>query len=182
MPKVGPRGEGHLGRPPGGRLRSPSLAVNFAEKSLRSHRHTIFITYSHRDRRWVDRLLVHLKPLERGISTDIWEDSRIKPGARWRSEIENALNNACAAILVISADFLASDFVMNDEVPVLLQAAETRGTLIMPLIIAPSLFGQSSLSCFQSVNSPASPLAKLSSHQRDQVLVRLATSIDAMTH
>ena len=151
-----------------------------AARRPRSRRRPIFISYSHRDRRWVDRLLVHLRPLERGRSIDIWEDSRIKPGARWRVEIENALNSAAVAILMVSADFLASDFVMNDEIPVLLRNAETRGTVIMPLIIAPSLFSQSALNCFQAVNSPQEPLSKLSSHKRDEVLVALATAVDAI--
>lgn len=142
----------------------------------------LFISYSHRDRRWVDRLLVHLRPLERDMSIDIWEDSHIKPGAKWRSEVEEALGKAAVAILVVSADFLASDFVMNDEVPVLLGEAEDKGTIIIPLIVAPSLFTQSVLACFQSINSPEAPLSKLPSHKRDEVLVKLATSVDAIFH
>jgi hypothetical protein len=176
------QGHGNSQRPPGMQLRPPNLTVTSATRRVASHRHTIFISYSHRDRRWVDRLLVHLKPLERDMSIDIWEDSRIKPGTRWYSEIKNALNDACVAILMVSADFLASDFVMNEEVSALLRSAETCGTVIMPVIIAPSLFSHSSLNCFQSVNSPATPLSKLSSHQRDEVLVRLATSINAVIH
>ena len=148
--------------------------------SLRSPRPTIFIGYSHRDRRWVDRLLVHLKPIERDMSVEIWDDSRIKPGAKWRGAIEEVLNRADAAILIISADFLASDFVMNDEVPILLQNAESNGTVIMPLIIAPSLFGQSVLNCFQAINSPENALSKLAPHKRDEILVRLAISIEAI--
>jgi hypothetical protein len=142
-----------------------------------SRRNVVFVSYSHKDRRWVDRLLVHLSPLERHMSIDVWEDSRIRAGMKWRPEIAGALNSASVAILMISANFLASNFVMNNEVPVLLKGAETRGTVIMPLIIAPSLFGQSSLNCFQSVNPLEEPLSKLSAHKRDEVLVRLATSI-----
>jgi hypothetical protein len=146
--------------------------------SLGSPRPTIFIGYSHKDRRWVDRLLVHLKPIERDMSVEIWDDSRIKPGAKWRAEIEEALNRASVAILIISADFLASDFVMNEEVPTLLQNAESNGTAIMPLIIAPSLFSQSVLNCFQAVNSPENALSKLTPHKRDEILVRLAMSVE----
>jgi hypothetical protein len=141
---------------------------------------TIFISYSHRDRRWADRLLIHLKPIERDTPVDIWDDSRIEPGANWRQVIENALNTATAAIMLVSADFLASDFVMNDEVPTLLRNAENRGTVIMPLIVSPSLFAQSALSGFQTLNSLAAPLSKLSSHQRDEVLVQAATSVGAI--
>jgi hypothetical protein len=155
-------------------------AILHAARRLRPTGRTIFVSYSHRDRRWVERLRVHLRPLERDMSIDVWEDSRITPGTKWRSEIADALNVAVVGVLLISADFLASDFVMNNEVPALLRGAEIRGTVIMPLIITPSLFEQSSLSCFQSVNSPRSPLSKLNSHKRDEVLVKLATSIDGI--
>jgi hypothetical protein len=149
-----------------------------APSAGRTHRLAIVIIYSRKDRRWVELLLTHLKPLARVLSFEIWEDSRIKPGTKWRHEIEDALNNAVAAILMVSKNFMASDFVMNDEVPVLLRNAEERGTVIMPLIVAPSLFSKSVLSGFQPVNSPDEPLSKLSTYKRDEVLVRLATYID----
>lgn len=148
--------------------------------SLRTRSRTVFISYSHRDRRWVDRLLVHLRPIERDMAVDIWEDSRIRPGTKWRIEIEKALSHASVAILLVSADFLASDFVMNKEVPALLRGAESNGTVMMPLLIAPSLFEQSALSCFQAINSPENALSKLPSHKRDEILVRLAMSVEVI--
>ena len=143
------------------------------------HERVIFVSYSHKDRRWAERLLVHLKPLERQLAVDVWDDSRIVPGTRWRGEIESALSRAAVAVLLVSADFLASDFVMNEEVPAILRNAETRGLQVLPLLIAPCLFGQSALNCFQSVNPLEFPLSKLSSHKRDEILVRLALSIEA---
>jgi hypothetical protein len=68
----------------------------------------VFVSYSHRDRKWVDRLLVHLKPLERAGYLDVWEDTRIAPGSNWKEEIDNALRASQIAVLLISADFLAS--------------------------------------------------------------------------
>jgi hypothetical protein len=114
------------------------------------------------------------------MSVDTWEDSRIKPGMKWRVEIEEALGNAKVAILIVSADFLASDFVMNEEIPTLLRSAESGGVVIMPLIIAPSLFDQSVMACFQAINSPENALSKLTSHKRDEILVRLAMSIEVI--
>jgi nucleoside phosphorylase len=149
-------------------------------RELKLQGRTIFISYSRRDRRWVDHLLTHLKPLQRENLLDIWDDSRIKPGAKWREEIESALNKAAVAILMISPNFLASDFVMNDEVPALLRQAESRGTVIIPLIVAPSLFGQSILNSFQAINTPETPLSKLNSFKRDEVLVKVATSINEL--
>jgi hypothetical protein len=68
---------------------------------------------------------------------------------------------------------------MNDEVPLLLRNAEIRGTTIIPLIVGPSLFTQSSLKGFQAINSPDAPLSKLASYKRDEILVMLAKAVTA---
>lgn len=55
------------------------------------------------------------------------DDSQIEPGAKWLQAIEMALQQAQVALLLVSDAFLASEFVMNEEVPRLLAAAEAKG-------------------------------------------------------
>ncbi len=81
----------------------------------------IFISYSHKDGEWKDRLLVQLRVLEKQGFLETWDDSRIKTGDDWFPEIEKALEEANIAILMISADFLASDFILGEEIPRLLE-------------------------------------------------------------
>jgi len=139
----------------------------------------VFISYSHKDHRWLDRLLIHLKPLERLGVLDVWSDRRISPGLVWKQEIENALNRAKAAILLISADFLASDFVVEYELPTLLATVESKGTSILPLIVAPSRFVKhEELSRFQAFNSPGVPLSKMTVYAREELLVLLVDRIE----
>ena len=59
-----------------------------------TRRTTVFISYSHRDEKWLDRLQVHLKLLERDGRLDRWDDTRIKPGAQWQEEIKGAITAA----------------------------------------------------------------------------------------
>jgi hypothetical protein len=140
---------------------------------------SVFVSYSHKDRRWLDRLLVHLKPLERSGILDVWSDRRITPGLIWKHEIERALENARAAILLVSADFLASDFVVEHELPALLAMAQSKGTLILPLIVGPSRFTKNEeLSKFQSFNSPGVPLSKMTINGREELLVLLVNRIE----
>jgi len=84
-------------------------------------RNLVFISYSQLERRWVDRLLVYLKPYIRG-ALEVWDDHYIQVGDRWERNMEEAL----PAVLLASADFLASDFIHDCEFPAL-RAAEEAG-------------------------------------------------------
>ena len=97
----------------------------------------LFVSYSHEDQVWLDRLLPCLDQLRRLGVVDAWSDRRIKAGDKWFAEIKAGLQKARAAILLISKDFLASDFCMKEEVPFLLEQAEVNGLLLVPVLIRP---------------------------------------------
>lgn len=139
----------------------------------------VFISYSHKDADWLERLLVFLKPLQRSGMIDLWSDRDIKPGQDWLTEINVALDKAGVAILLVSSDFLASDFIADEELPKLFKAAEQGGTTIMPLILRPSRFERTPiLSTFQSVNPPSYPLSALRRPQWEKILVDLSNAIE----
>lgn len=140
----------------------------------------VFVSYSHADQRWLDRLKVHLTPLRQNYEyeVDVWEDTRIKPGSKWRKEIKDAVDRANVAVLIISADFLASEFIRTNELPPLLKAAEEDGALILPIIASPSLFlRHPHLSQFQAINSPSQPLISARDGERELVFLKVAEVI-----
>jgi hypothetical protein len=71
----------------------------------------IFISYSHQDKDWKDRLVKHLGVLEQEGFCRLWHDRKIELGNDWDPEIEKELNQADAAIMLISPDFFDSDFI-----------------------------------------------------------------------
>lgn len=145
---------------------------------LETNRKKVFISYSHKDGKWLERLRVHIKDLERRGLVEVWDDTKIQPGAEWRQEIDNALASASVAVLLVSADFIASNFIAENELPPLLAAAEKKGVVILPLIIGPSLFETiESLARFQSINSPSKPLIGLSKAKQEACLVKLSRTI-----
>jgi hypothetical protein len=79
------------------------------------------------------------------------------------------LDAARVALLLVSVDFLASEFVAKEELPRLLAAAEARGTRILPVILTPCLFQRTMLSRFQAINDPKRPLSGLTQHEQDLV-------------
>jgi hypothetical protein len=138
----------------------------------------VFISYSHKDGKWLDRLLQHVRPLVRVGQIQVFSDKNIIVGADWRREIETALDTASIAVLLISVHFLASDFIMNEELPRLLASAEDRGTKILPVIVTASLYKtMPSLSRFQAANSPDKPLEAMSQSKWNKVLTDLAREI-----
>ncbi len=141
-------------------------------------RASIFISYCHQDKVWLTRLQTHLKVLNNlGFHIDYWDDTKIKTGDAWLNEIERNLNSATIAILLISTDFLASDFVMKKEIPQLLKNAAERGVHIFPLILAPCMFTDSDIAQFQAVNSPEEALEELEKAKQEKVFVKLMQDV-----
>lgn len=148
--------------------------------STGSRRDRVFISYSHADAAVLRRLQIHLVPLKRGNLHEIWDDTRIAPGQLWRNEIRKALGAAKAAVLLVSADFLASPFIMENEVPELLAAASDEGAVILPVIVSPCRFVETaSLARFQSVNPPSRPLSLMNDHEREMVFYQVSAAVEA---
>lgn len=158
-------------------MEAPTMQSNL--DSDQQPENIIFISYSHKDERWLKRLQVHLKPLEDIGLIRRWDDTCIEPGSKWREDIKNGLNIAKGAILLISADFLASEFITKNELPPLLEAAELNGTLILPIIVSPCRFSEtSSISKFQPVNPPSRPIVKMSTGDQEETFLKVAKALE----
>ncbi len=140
---------------------------------------TVFVSYSHADTAFLERLKIHLRPFEKRGLIDLWSDTKIKTGEKWKEKIEKALEKSAIAILMISADFLASDFIIDNELPPLLKSAEQKGKLILPVILKPCRFTRDeNLSKFQSINDPKIPLSKMDENGKEEIFVQIADYID----
>ncbi len=125
-------------------------------------RNQVFISYSHADDEYLQRLRKHLGQLERR-NIKVWTDKDIQPGDDWHDEIRKALATTKVAVLMVSTDFLDSKFIADDELPPLLDAARAEGVRILPVLVKPCAFGDVELvplSRYQAVNM-GRPLARL---------------------
>ena len=95
----------------------------------------VFISYSHQDENWKDKLLAHLSVVAREEDFEVWQDRRIEPGSEWSDEIGRQIDAASIAILLVSADFFNSDFIRNEEVSRFLALREKGGLRIYPVIV-----------------------------------------------
>ncbi len=102
-----------------------------------SSTHPVFISYSHKDQAYLDRLTTFLEALRRKDLFSTWDDREIQSGDYWSAEIQEAIAEAKIAILLISADFLASDFIQNEEIPALQKRQAIGEIAILPVIVKP---------------------------------------------
>jgi len=141
----------------------------------------LFVSYSHRDSIWLEKLKPHLGSLarERGFDTEFFDDTHIRVGSEWRARIDEAMHSAQVAILLISKYFLDSEFITSNELPPLLQAAEQAKTVILPVVLSPCRYNShAALSKIQSVNPPSEPLEGMSKVRCEAVLVKVTDLVD----
>jgi hypothetical protein len=67
-----------------------------------------------------------LAPLVRNEIVDVWYDTKIKPSDKWREEIRKAMETASVAVMLVSDNFLASDFINKQELPYFLQGCQSE--------------------------------------------------------
>jgi hypothetical protein len=167
----------------GSRHSSPQQSPTFAQIAHAYHQPSASFTqrvgiwHSPADARFAERLRIHLQPKIWQGQIDLWNPDHIQPGTKWQEERTRAIQSAAIAVVLVSADLMASDFIARYELPQILYRAMAQGTVILLLHVNPCNINGSGLEKFQPINSPDKPLAQLGPTDRDKILVRTASII-----
>lgn len=163
-------------------LRRVSVArvLRQAGKIDASPRRIVFISYAHADESHLDRLRIHLGPISQRVGVELWDDTRIEPGRRWREELDEAVDSAVAAILLVSADYLASEFVQQEELPRLVAAADYGSLRLVPVLVGPCVLDDNPLDRVQFVNSRSEPIGTIGTAKQDVVWASVAKTITTL--
>lgn len=179
---VGPRSDRSLALVSPGAVVSPSPSVTKERARVTSDikaRSGVFISYSHKDARWLERIRIMLTPLVRTQEIFVWDDTKIKPGTKWKQEIANAIDGAQVALLLVSPNFLASGFVADKELPPILNASREKGLVVIWALVSACLYKKTPIAEYQAAHSTARPLDSLTLPRRNEALLAIAEAISA---
>ena len=135
----------------------------------------VFFSYAHEDEGLRDELAKHLKLLERQGVISAWHDREIGAGDEWRQEIEQRLKAADIILLLISADFLASDFCWGVELKQAMQRHEAGEARVIPIILREVDWQGASFGKLQALPKNAEPVTNWSN--QDQAFADVARGI-----
>ena len=141
-------------------------------------RDKVFISYSHKDKEWLQKLETYLQPLADSGKIIPWVDADIGPGDLWHEEIIKALETAKIAVLLVSENFLASEYITTIELPAILDAAKKKECTICWLLIRSCRYKETGLKDFQAVHDAEHPLETLSPLELNETLSEIARKIN----
>ena len=132
------------------------------------------ISYAHRDQALKDELIVHLSPLRRqGIITD-WHDRNINAGADWKKEIDTHLDTAGMILLLVSPDFIASDYCYEIEMKRALERHYAGECRVIPVFLRGCDWKGSPFGRLQDLPDDAIPVVSAQWPTRDDAFLRVA--------
>jgi TIR domain len=137
----------------------------------------VFIAYAHADQALKDELLKHLSPLKRRGLVEHWHDRRIDAGAEWAEEIDARLESAHIILLLISPDFLHSDFCYQKEMARALERHAAGECRVIPVFLRACDWKGLSFGKLQGLPDDAIPVVSDRWPSRDEALTRVALGI-----
>ncbi|MBV8673376.1 MAG: toll/interleukin-1 receptor domain-containing protein [Acidobacteriaceae bacterium] len=118
----------------------------------------LFLSYSHRDEDLCEKFLVHLSQLKRDGLIEPWHDRRITAGSEWAGAIDDHLNSAHIIILLVSADFLASDYCNDIEMTRALERSRKGEAHVVAAILKPCDWETSRFAKLQALPKGGKPV------------------------
>jgi hypothetical protein len=136
---------------------------------------TAFVSYSHVDAKLKAELITHLTPLKRLGIISTWNDQEIKAGDEWEKAITSTLAKADLVLLLISADFIASEYCYTKELTSALDRHKAKKAVVIPVILRPCLWTDLPFGTLHAVPPDAKPVTAW--ENQDEALMAVAKGV-----
>ena len=131
----------------------------------------IFCCYAHHDEALLNKLKTHLSPLQREGLIDVWHDRNISAGKEWGSEISEHLNTADIILLLVSPDFMASEYCYSVEMKRAIERHDREEARVIPIILEHVYWQITPLKKLQALPTDARPIVSKSWHNRNEAFL-----------
>lgn len=135
----------------------------------------VFCSYSHKDKIWLSKLEAHLSLLQRQGLISLWHDRLISPGTDWAKALDTHLEKASVILLLVSADFIASDYCYGIEMKRALERQEAGEARVIPILVRPADWKSAPFASLQVLPGDAKPIA--TRRNKDTALASVAAGL-----
>src|SRR5579884_2817335 len=137
----------------------------------------IFFCYAREDEELLKKLKAHLRPLQRQGLIDVWYDRDISAGSEWEQEIQQRLTAAQIVLLLISPDFMDSDYCYGIEMQRALERHERGEAIVIPVILRPAYWHGKPLGKLQALPTDGKPVTDPEWHNLDRALYDVTNGV-----
>lgn len=140
-------------------------------------REKIFISYSHDNAKWLEKLRKHLNHLSKHAQIEYWSDKNIVPGTSFHDEMKQAMEVTRIAVLLVTPEYLDSEFICDEALPYFVEMFQKQEIDIFWIPISASSYQLSQLKDIPSIHTPKEPLDTLTQPRLDEILTRMVKNI-----
>ena len=140
-------------------------------------REHIFISYAHKDKQWLKRLKKHMRDDYSACLLQLWDDTRIQAGDNWENEIRTALASSRIAVLMVSSNFLESEYINKKELDYLLSILDREDVRLIWFTLDDCKYHQLRWKNIQAAYDLDKPLADLTDIEQEKALDRICSQI-----
>ena len=135
----------------------------------------IFLSYSHKDSDIKEELDTHFAPLKRSGKAQTWSDRDIELSSEWDEAIKRELEEADIILLLISANFIASNYIWEKEITRAMQRHECKEARVIPIFAKKCVFEDMPFAKLQGLPKNAKPIATFA--DRDEAYTEIVAAI-----
>jgi hypothetical protein len=137
----------------------------------------IFFCYAHEDKKLLEKLRKQLKPLERERLIEMWHDGDISAGTERKPVIGERLLTAQIILLLVSPDFIDSDYIYQNEMIQAVERHERREACVIPVILRPIYWQRAPFGKLEALPKEGKPVVGPGWHNQEEALFNIQEGI-----